>query len=107
MNLGELIEFLRRASPGQRVANGFGGPRSYRGYYEDVAFEPAENVTLGSMLAHAETALGATFTGYKGGEFTMNESTDTWVAERGNTGDMVTERWLEAEIALAESKERG
>lgn len=42
------------------------------------------------MLEHAKSALGATFTGYKGGEYTMNEYTDCWIAEYGEgDGDKI------------------
>lgn len=69
MNLGELIRRLRNADPAYIAPLGFAAPRSYRGYYEDVAFKPAENVSVASMLRHAESALGATFEGYKAGQY--------------------------------------
>lgn len=88
--LGELIEWLEHQDGAKVVPHGFGEPCSYRGYYEDVAFAPAENVTFASMLANAKSALGATFQGYKGGEYTMNEYTDCWIAEYGTShGDKI------------------
>lgn len=86
MNLGKLIEELRNADPDYIAPIGFAAPRSYRGYYEDVAFEPAENVSVASMLRHAESALGATFEGYKGGEYTMDEWTTCWISNYGESG---------------------
>ena len=86
VTLGDLIEHLRRLPPGMVVERGFGRPHSYRGYYEDVAFAPEANVTVGQMLKCAEEALGQTFEGWKGGEFTMKAHTDCWFAERGSTG---------------------
>jgi len=86
MNLGKLIEELRNADPDYIAPIGFAAPRSYRGYYEDVAFEPAENVSVASMLRHAESALGATFEGYKGGEYTMGEWTTCWISNYGESG---------------------
>lgn len=86
MTLEILIKRLKAAyklNPKMIVKHGFAKPNSYRGYYEDVAFEPAENVTLKSMLKHAKSALNKTFTGYKGGEFTMNNYTETWIASYG------------------------
>ena len=85
MNLKELIEQLSDMSPDATVPHGFGAPMSYRGYYDEVAFEPEENARIGDMLQHAKTALGATFTGYKGGEFTMHEDTPCWIAEYGQS----------------------
>ena len=68
------------------VPYGFGKAHSYRGFYEDVAFEPKENVTFGEMLVEARIALGKTFTGHKGGEYTMREYTDCWIAPYGEGG---------------------
>ena len=91
MTLGKLIAALK-AVPNQDgvVPWGFGEPDSYRGYYEDVAFEPASNVTIAGMLRHAESALGATFEGYKGGDFLMDENTRCWVSEHGRaSGELI------------------
>lgn len=96
MTLGELIAALK-AVPNQNglVPWGFGQPDSYRGYYEQVAFEPLENVTIASMLAAAESALGATFQGYKGGDYLMDEYTECWIAEYGRRGgDQIGETLL-------------
>ena len=79
-SLGELIACLERYDPQQRVAVGFGKPMSYRGYYDELAFEPMENTTVGEMLVAAKSALGETFGGYKGGDFTMTEHVDVWIA---------------------------
>jgi hypothetical protein len=87
MNLGELIQALEAANPDLVVPHGFGNPHSYRGFYDDLAFEPRENVTVAAMLADARSALGATFHGWKGGEYTMAEYTDCWLAVAGCTGE--------------------
>ena len=86
MGLQKLIDALAAADQTYVAPLGFGPPDSYRGNYICVAFEPAENVTVASMLAHAKSALGATFTGYKGGEFTMHEYTDCYIANYGTSG---------------------
>lgn len=42
------------------------------------------------MLENAKSALGATFYGYKGGEYTMHEYTYCWIAEYGTSkGDKI------------------
>ena len=46
MTLSELIEQLEKANPAAVVRNGFSTAHSYRGYYEDLAFEPATFVTV-------------------------------------------------------------
>lgn len=84
--LGEIIKHLEGLPRDQSVAEGFGNPHSYRGYYEDLAFEPVENTTVGEMLDAAREALGQTFGGYKGGDYHMDEGTDCWLAEYGCTG---------------------
>ncbi len=83
--LKDLISWLESQNPEAVVPHGFGRPMSYRGYYAQVAFEPVENARIGDMLKHAKSALGATFTGYKGGEFTMHEYTDCWIADYGSS----------------------
>ena len=50
---------------------------------EQLAFEPAEYVTVASMLAHAKSALGREFQGYRGGDYVMHASTPCHVAEYG------------------------
>ena len=85
-----LIDTLAEMPQGAIISHGFGRPMSYRGFYSEVAFEPASNVTVGHMLAHARSALGATFTGYKGGEYTMHEYADCYLAEYGeSTSDAI------------------
>ena len=86
IHLKELIEWLEKQDPDGVVPLGFGAPMSYRGYYDDLAFQPVENARLGDMLRHARFAMGATFTGYKGGEYTMDEFSDCWIAEYGTSG---------------------
>lgn len=86
MGLQELIDALAAADPEHVAPLGFGSPMSYRGFYEELAFEPAQNVTVASMLAHARSALGATFEGYKGGEYTMHAYSDCYINRYGESG---------------------
>lgn len=86
MTLGDIITRLEREPDKDRVVPfGWGKPCSYRGYYEDLAFAPADNVTVGSMLAHARDALGTTYYGYKGGDYRMDEYTRCWIATYGDS----------------------
>ena len=86
MRLKELIRMLEKADPSTAVKNGFCGAHSYRVYDEQLAFEPVENTTIGEMLECAKGAVDQTFTGYKGGEYTMSLDTNTWLSERGKGG---------------------
>lgn len=86
--LKAVIERLEKEKDPERVVPlGFARPHSYRGYYEDLAFEPAENVTVRSMLEAARSAIGQTFGGWKGGDYTMDEWTTVWLASPGDTGE--------------------
>ncbi len=89
MTLEELIHALEWASPDLRVPLGFANPHSYRGYYTDLAFEPEEDTTVREMLACAKSALGQTYSGYKGGDYTMSGYTDVWLAFHGFTGETI------------------
>lgn len=102
MNLKELIARLEREPPAKRLKHGFNNPHSYRGDYFELAFDPVENITVGEMLAAAKEALGSTYQGWKGGEFTMNEVTECHIAEEGDwTGndDDLPARLLEYMLA--------
>ena len=90
MTLDELIERLEKEDPALVVENGFGNPHSYRGYYERVAFEPVARTTIGDMLREAKSALGATYCGWKGGEYVMHGFTgSSWSQRYANTSSLV------------------
>ncbi|MEU8902144.1 MazG-like family protein [Streptomyces mirabilis] len=100
MMLKDLITALEAADPNQTVRHGFANPHSYRGYYMDLAFEPAANVTVAAMLADARSALGATYQGYKGGDFTMDAYTDCWLSLEGEaSGDSLGSLLLQLMLA--------
>jgi len=87
--LGELIKILEeQPDKGRVLPLGFRYPHSYRGYYDELAFELVSNVTVAQMLADAKGAVGATFDGWKGGEYKMGEYTDCWLVQKeGQTGE--------------------
>jgi len=90
MTLQELIDTLSSCNPATRVLLGFGNPHSYRGVYDELAFESVEGTTVGAMLAAAKDALGSTYAGYKGGEYTMTPYTPVWLARQGQgDGDTI------------------
>ena len=87
MRLKDLIAYLE-AKPEDAVATpGFSSPHSYRGWYEQIAFTPEPSATAGEMLAHAKSAIGATFHGWKGGEYKMGPDSFINIAEAGYCGD--------------------
>lgn len=87
MTLDELIVALDAADPDLLLPLGFSNPHSYRSDYMDLAFEPTANVTVGQMLADARSARGATYEGYKGGDYTMDGWTECWLATEGSSAD--------------------
>ena len=89
MTLGELISALEAADSNAVVRNGFDHPHSYRGYYEDLAFEPSGETRVGDMLVNAEDALDKTFEGYKGGDYEMGKYTECWLASYGSCGETI------------------
>jgi len=64
------------------------GVESYRGYNDQLAikYEQAEEVghtKLSEFKKMLTDAIGKSFKGYKGGDYTMRENTETWVANHG------------------------
>lgn len=100
LSLGKIKARLSEECPGKPVRHGFAFPHSYRGYYDNVAFELAENTTVESMLFQIETALSCFFGGWKGGEYKYKEDTPCWIAEIGCTGEPFTEEMLEKMLIM-------
>lgn len=99
MNLGELIDRLGAEPPSRLIRHGFGLANSYRGFYEDLAFQPEERVTVGSMLTNARATLDCTYEGYKGGMYIMRRSTECWLAMWGELGESLGPRLLDYMLA--------
>jgi hypothetical protein len=89
LTLGELIQLLEtevKKNP-QILRVGIGEPHSYRGFYDQLAFEFKTDVTVAKMLQEARGALGNTYHGYKGGEYVMNEHTLVWLSKWGQSSE--------------------
>lgn len=89
MTLQELIDILEKTDE-KVIPIGFNNPHSYRGYYAELAFEPARNVNTKDMLKDARDSLCKTFCGYKGGEYTMHECTEVYLAKYSETGEAIS-----------------
>lgn len=99
MKLGKLIEELKKY-PKDHPVTIPGGPvqlspercMSYRGYYDQLAIGVGTHyATVGSLLQELKEAVGATFTGYKGGEYTMGLDTCVWLSNYGeSSGSLIT-----------------
>ena len=96
LTLEQVISILKEYDKDSIVVDGFGEGDSYRGYYERVAFNPEKYVSIGSILKHAEKAVGTTYEGYKGGDFRMHKGSLCHVNSYGicSGGDELTEHSL-------------
>ena len=88
LTLGLAIQTLEEIAPSTPATLSILGTpgklASYRGYYDDLAFEPELTpVTVGEVLAELKGALGNSFKGYKGGAFIMKADTPLWVSAWG------------------------
>ena len=102
VTLGKMIAFLKAANPDLMLPR-LENPHSYRGYYSDLAFEPSDGFRKASeILADCESSLGSTFTGWKGGDFLMKESTPVWVAFEGCCGKKLIKINQDGTIETAE-----
>lgn len=103
MSLQDLIDDLSKRDPNAVARPGFCEARSYRGYYECLGFEPCDSATAGDMLRVASYAVGRTYSGYKGGEYTMGLWTPCYLAPYGCTGEPLTKLALRGMFAPDES----
>ena len=90
MTLGKLIEWLEKQDQNLVVKDGFGSAHSDRGSYDELAFSPEIEAKISDMLTFAKSALGATFEGWKGGDFKMDEYTPVYIGFFGNCGEEIT-----------------
>lgn len=105
MTLGKMILFLKNMPP-EALIDTIINPHSYRGYYEDLAFERRDGkITALDALELCQSAMGKTFKGYKGGDFMMGESTPVWMAVRGKTGQRIMQIRDDGSFEIAREEE--
>lgn len=87
ITLGRFISELEKLPQDKEIEN-VCSPHSYRGYYSDLALEKESGTrSVGSLVEKLKSeCLGQTFTGYKGGDFYMDENTPMWIAKYGSCG---------------------
>lgn len=86
LGLGDIIAALEAEPDQERILPvGFHRPHSYRGCYDELAFEPVADVPVSILLEAARSALGTTYEGWKGGEYYMDEYTECWLADPGDS----------------------
>jgi hypothetical protein len=77
MNLKEFKTYVESTIVGITFEYGISEPFSWRGSYDEVAFDVIEGImTREEMLRRIEMAYTGTFHGYKGGEYRYNDYTD-------------------------------
>lgn len=94
LSLGQAIAMCEAADQDKVLPFGITHPHSYRGFYEDVAFERTEPQTVREFVAVLRSALGQSYEGWKGGHYTMDEHSDAWFATEGSTSDSPFSRLL-------------
>lgn len=89
MTLEELISRIKELPPDLEI-QAIWHPHSYRGYYSDLAFEPADGtVKAVELLSIVKDCLGETYQGYKGGDYVMDKKTPLWMAFYGDCGSKI------------------
>lgn len=91
--LGALTEALEKRKPDECVRFDFCSltPHklmSYRGFYDHLAltWQSGLDSTVERLVKMLREADGATFQGYKGGDFVMGKQSPIWVAQYGDSG---------------------
>ena len=92
MSLGALINALESTKDDALVYFDFcgftpGEIDSYRGYYDHLAIEPLRGVSAPSVaqfISSLRDCEANTYTGYKGGDYTMDLETPIWVSFYGS-----------------------
>ena len=105
--LGDLIDFLKTLPPDAVIKDGFSTPHSDRGSYNELAFTPEENATASDMLSYAESAVNASFEGWKGGDYLMDRNTPVYIGDFGRCGEPITPthfKYWKLLIAVAEGE---
>lgn len=89
MTIEAILDALKVLPEDHLTPHGWDECYSYRGYYSELAVNRALT-TIRIMRATLEDAIGQTFQGYKGGDYTMTNDTGVWRADYGVTGPPIT-----------------
>lgn len=85
----EIYDMLSELPKDSVFENGFNTAHSYRGSYDNLAVEPCGETSVTEMMDCLANAIGETFTGYKGGDFTMSGSEELFLAYEGSCGSRI------------------
>ena len=98
MTLKEFKEHIEKFSSNKEFKFGISEPFSWRGSYDEVAFEFTEfPMSREDILKNIKMAYDNTFYGYKGGEYTYSDHTEVNFErnDRTYTCGEYTEKWIE------------
>ena len=108
LSLGQFIEEIEKAGlveengDDKEICFDFGTAvptclDSWRGAYDELelgykltgydSLEDSVQVKAKDILSELKSAIGKEFTGWKGGEYTMNENTPVWASNSGNASN--------------------
>ena len=93
LTVEEVIFHLKDALNDQGnvvLSIGLGKNMSYRGSYDEVAFEPQRNLTISECIQNVENCIDTTMFGYKGGEYECTKDTNANIAFYGSCGTPIT-----------------
>lgn len=106
LTLGQIITHLEKFPPYAFIYFDFGGfspspPDSWRCDYSELAvgYEMKDGYTVKEFLRSCRNAVGLIFSGWKGGDYEMEENTPVWVDNWGKctltgiTGFKILEGW--------------
>lgn len=80
--LGALVRVLDAL--GTVEVEALEGPHSYRGYYDELAFQPpTRRLPANKVAAIVRDVYGQSFEGWKGGQYTYGDLTPVWIATKG------------------------
>lgn len=89
-SVGRFIAELKSLKPDTLVIPKLKFPHSYRGYYEDLAFEHEEDFqTAEELIDLLKSCVGQVYAGYKGGEYRCQDSTFVWLGSYGTTAGSI------------------
>jgi hypothetical protein len=92
ITIDQLVKLLEKRPKDQSVSFDFCGfipddVDSYRGYYNELAISyvpyQGKSITVDTFLNMMMDVVGETYTGYKGGNYTMEKETNVWVDNYG------------------------
>lgn len=98
LTLKQLIDFLESHNQDLVIHDGFGQGSSYRGYNDQVAFEPARFTKVSAMLQDAKAMLGKRIYGKSQHGYVVTEETLVNIADYNDCGgdeDEITMERLE------------